>query len=194
MNGTTLSMRNLALFGPPGSGKGTQAQLLAERLGMEHIATGDMLREERSRGTELGQMVSSYLSSGKLVPDEVIVAMIRQRLQQSQPERGFVLDGFPRTANQARALTEMLDSLERPLDLVAVLDVGKEQIAGRLALRAQKEGRDDDSPDIVEERIKVYREQAEPVLQVLADSIPVVRLNGNQAVEEVHRQLLESLT
>ena len=184
---------NLALFGPAGSGKGTQAKFLRRELGVEHIATGEMLRHERSQGTELGQTVAAYLDAGKLVPDEVIVAMIRHRLGDPQADAGFVLDGFPRTVTQARALQQMLASLERPLDVAVVLDVPTEQLISRLALRARLEERGDDTPDVIAERLRIYRDQTEPVLEYLAQSVPVVRLDGAQPVEEVSQALLQAI-
>ncbi len=184
---------NLALFGPAGSGKGTQAKFLTRELGVEHIATGEMLRHERSQGTELGQTVAAYLDAGKLVPDEVIVAMIRHRLGDPQADAGFVLDGFPRTVAQARALQQMLASLERPLDVAVVLDVPTEQLISRLALRARLEERGDDTPDVIAERLRIYRDQTEPVLEYLAQSVPVVRLDGAQPVEEVSQALLQAI-
>lgn len=184
---------NLALFGPAGSGKGTQAKFLRRELGVEHIATGEMLRHERSQGTELGQTVAAYLDAGKLVPDEVIVAMIRHRLGDPQADAGFVLDGFPRTVAQARALQQMLASLERPLDVAVVLDVPTEQLISRLALRARLEERGDDTPDVIAERLRIYRDQTEPVLEYLAQSVPVVRLDGAQPVEEVSQALLQAI-
>ncbi|EQD39470.1 adenylate kinase, partial [mine drainage metagenome] len=107
MAGSALR-RNLVLFGPPGSGKGTQAELLREQYGLDHIAPGDMLRQHRDQGTELGQMALAYMGAGKLVPDEIIVNMIRRRLEDEPGDVGFVLDGFPRTLAQARALQELL--------------------------------------------------------------------------------------
>ena len=160
---------------------------------MEHIATGEMLRHEKSQGTELGQTVAAYLDAGKLVPDEVIVAMIRHRLGDPQADAGFVLDGFPRTVAQARALQEMLAGLERPLDVAVVLDVPTEQLISRLALRARLEERGDDTPGVIAERLRIYRDQTEPVLEYLAQSVPVVRLDGAQPVEEVSQALLQAI-
>jgi adenylate kinase len=181
---------NLALFGPAGSGKGTQAEFLKRELGVEHIATGEMLRHERSLGTELGQTLAAYLDAGKLVPDEVIVAMIRHRLGDPQADAGFVLDGFPRTVAQARALQEMLAKLERPLDLAVVLGVGDEQLVARLALRARQENRGDDTPSVIAERLRIYHDQTEPVLEYLARTLPVVRVDGARPVEDVSQALL----
>ncbi|MDA8329689.1 MAG: adenylate kinase [Candidatus Dormibacteraeota bacterium] len=185
--------RNLILFGPPGSGKGTQAELLRERHGLDHIAPGDMLREHRAGGSELGRMASSYMAAGKLVPDEVIVSMIRHRLEDASGASGFVLDGFPRTVAQARSLQEMLGQMERPLDLVVVLDVPREELVQRLSRRAGLEHREDDRPEVVTQRLLVYQEQTEPVLQYLGDEVPVVRVDGTASVESVNESLLQVL-
>ncbi|MGA8207834.1 MAG: adenylate kinase [Candidatus Dormiibacterota bacterium] len=184
---------NLALFGPAGSGKGTQAEFLKNKLGVEHIATGEMLREERARGTDLGQTVGTYLASGKLVPDEVIVALIRHRLEAPQADAGFVLDGFPRTVAQARALRDCLDKLDRPLDLAMVLEVPTEELVRRLSNRATLEDRDDDTPEVIEERLRIYREQTEPVLDYLSDFVQVARIDGTKPVDEVSQEILQAV-
>jgi adenylate kinase len=185
--------RNVILFGPPGSGKGTQAELLRAQQGLDHIAPGDMLREHRASGTELGQMATSYMAAGKLVPDEVIVRMIRQRLDHDSDSSGFVLDGFPRTVAQARELQQMLSEMERPLDLVVVLDVPESELVQRLSRRAGLEHREDDRPEVVTQRLAGYHDQTEPVLEYLGDQVPVVRVDGTASVEEVHRSLLRVL-
>jgi adenylate kinase len=184
---------NLALFGPAGSGKGTQAEFLKSKLGVEHIATGEMLREERARGTDLGQTVGTYLAAGRLVPDEVIVAMIRHRLEAPQADAGFVLDGFPRTVAQAKALRDVLGNLDRPLDLAMVLEVPTEELIQRLSNRAKVEDRDDDTPDVIEERLRVYHDQTEPVLDYLADFVQVARIDGTKPVDEVSREILQAV-
>ncbi|HUY56018.1 MAG TPA: adenylate kinase [Candidatus Nanopelagicaceae bacterium] len=192
MGGVALR-RNLVLFGPPGSGKGTQAELLRERYELDHIAPGDMLRQHLSQGTELGQMASSYMAAGKLVPDEVIVNMIRHRLEDQRAEAGFVLDGFPRTVAQAKALQELLAHLDRPLDMVLVLDVPVPDLRARLLLRAGQEQRQDDRPEVIEERLQVYRERTEPVLEYLAGDVPVLHVDGSGSIEGVSQELLTVL-
>ncbi|HVD03302.1 MAG TPA: adenylate kinase [Candidatus Dormibacteraeota bacterium] len=192
MEGNGLK-RNLILFGPPGSGKGTQAALLNKHQGLEHIAPGDMLREHRAAGSELGNMASSYMAAGKLVPDEVIVGMIRQRLEHGPVGSGFVLDGFPRTVAQARALQELLAKIDRPLDLVVVLEVPTDQLVLRLSRRSGLEHREDDHPEVVTRRLAVYREQTEPVLAYLSDQVPVVKIDGIAPVAEVYANLLRVL-
>ncbi len=184
---------NLALFGPAGAGKGTQAEMMRRELGLEHIATGDMLREARARGGQLGETIAAYLDSGRLVPDEVIVAMIRHRLRELPPDTGFVLDGFPRTVVQARELQEMLSGLGRPLDLLLVLEVPEEQLLARLRLRATEEGRGDDNPGAIGERLRIYRQDTEPVLDYLAGSVPLVHVDGTRTVAEVSEALRRAI-
>ncbi len=185
--------RRLILFGAPGSGKGTQAELLRQRYDLDHIAPGDMLREHRAAGTELGHLASEYMAAGKLVPDELIVNMIRHRLEDDGDAKGFVLDGFPRTVPQARSLQELLEKMDRPIDLVAVLDVPEEELVARLSRRATEERREDDTPEIISERLRVYRVQTEPVLEYLGDLVPVLRLDGRGSVEEVNGALVQAI-
>jgi adenylate kinase len=185
--------RHLILFGPPGSGKGTQAELLREHQGLDHVAPGDMLREHLAEGTELGKMAKSYMASGRLVPDEVIVQMIRGRLEADSSGDGFVLDGFPRTVAQTKDLEQLLAELGRPLDMVIVLDVPVKELLARLSLRADQQHRDDDRPEVIKQRLEVYREQTEPVLDYLGERVPVVGIDGSASVEEVNRSLLRVL-
>jgi adenylate kinase len=160
---------------------------------VEHIATGEMLRQERARGTELGQTLAAYLDAGKLVPDEVIVAMIRHRLAGPQADAGFVLDGFPRTVAQAKALLELLAQLDRPLDIAVVLDVPDDQLVSRLARRARQEDRSDDTPEVIAERLRIYHDQTEPVLEYLSQTLPVVRIDGALPVEQVSQAVLQAI-
>jgi adenylate kinase len=184
---------HLVLFGPPGSGKGTQAELLREHQGLDHVAPGDMLRQHLADGTELGKMAKSYMASGRLVPDEVIVQMIRERLGDEASSKGFILDGFPRTVAQTKDLQRLLAELGRPLDLVIVLDMPVKDLLARLSLRADQQHRDDDRPEVIKERLEVYREQTEPVLDYLGELVPVVGIDGSASVEEVNRSLLKVL-
>lgn len=185
--------RRLILFGAPGSGKGTQAELLRQRYDLDHIAPGDMLREHRAAGTELGHLASDYMAAGKLVPDELIVNMIRHRLEEEGDAKGFVLDGFPRTLPQARGLHELLEKMDCPIDLVAVLEVPEVELVERLRGRASEERREDDTPEIISERLRVYRDQTRPVLEYLGDRIPTVRVDGRDTVEGVNRALVQAI-
>ena len=182
---------NLVLLGAPGSGKGTQAERIAPAFGLPHISTGDILRAAVKAGTELGATAKRYMDSGELVPDEVVIGIIRERLAEPDAARGFMLDGFPRTLEQARALDEMLDQAGRGLTVVLLIDVPEEELVQRLAGRRacrdcgkgynvvfdppRVEGvcdvcsgelfqRDDDNEDTVRNRLAVYRAQTEPLI------------------------------
>jgi len=182
---------NLVLLGAPGSGKGTQAERIAPAFGLPHISTGDILRAAVKAGTELGATAKRFMDSGELVPDEVVIGIIRERLAEPDAARGFMLDGFPRTLEQARALDEMLDQAGRGLTMVLLIDVPEEELVQRLAGRRacrdcgkgynvvfdppKVEGvcdvcggelfqRDDDNEDTVRNRLAVYRAQTEPLI------------------------------
>jgi adenylate kinase len=156
---------DLVLLGPPGSGKGTQAALLTEKYRIPAIATGDILRAQVEAGTPQGQQVRSYLDRGELVPDQLVVDIIRHRLSEPDTEAGFILDGFPRTVPQARALDAMLAELQRPLDAVLYLQVDRQSLQDRLGQRH----RQDDRPDIVDHRIDVFLEQTAPLIGYYRD-------------------------
>lgn len=176
---------DLLLLGPPGAGKGTQAKRIAEDYEIPQISTGDMLRAAVAAGTELGQRVAPILSAGELVPDELIVALIRERLGEGDTSAGCILDGFPRTIAQAEALDAMLAGIGRRLAVVIELQLDEEVAVKRLLGRAAQEGRTDDSPDTIRRRMEVYRQQTEPLTAYyLAQSI-LVGVDAGGAVGEV---------
>jgi adenylate kinase len=157
-------MANFLIFGPPGSGKGTQSELLSEKYNLVHLSTGDMLREEIASGTSLGQRVESIMSKGELVPDEVVIEMIGSRIEANTGASGFLFDGFPRTVEQARALDEMLAQKSTPVATMLVLEVEHDELVKRLLNRAEVSGRTDDmDQDIIKNRIAVYSEKTAPV-------------------------------
>lgn len=157
-------MANFLIFGPPGSGKGTQSELLSEKYNLVHLSTGDMLREEIASGTSLGQRVESIMSKGELVPDEVVIEMIGSRIEANTGASGFLFDGFPRTVEQARALDEMLAQKSTPVATMLVLEVEHDELVKRLLNRAEVSGRTDDmDQDIIKNRIAVYSEKTSPV-------------------------------
>ena len=157
-------MLNIVLFGPPGSGKGTQSEKIIDRYGLTHLSTGDMLRAELASQTELGLKAKSIMEKGELVPDEIIIGMIRKRIMGKQDARGFIFDGFPRTVAQAEALDSLLDELGMGIHLMLGLEVDRQELINRLLKRGQEQGRSDDNLETIENRIKVYEEQTSPVM------------------------------
>ena len=155
---------DLLLLGAPGAGKGTQAKRIATAYGVPQIATGDMLRAAVASGTELGNRVKPILDSGELVPDELIVALIRERLSQGDTGAGFILDGFPRTIPQAEALDAMLDEIGRKLAAVLEFQLDEREAIRRILGRATEEGRSDDTSEVAKRRLEVYRAQTEPLV------------------------------
>jgi adenylate kinase len=153
------------LLGPPGAGKGTQSRRIAGRFGAVHVATGDLLRANAARGTELGRQASAYMDRGDLVPDELIIGMVRERLSQPDVEAGFVLDGFPRTVGQAEALDRHLEELDRPLDAVLALEVPEQELRRRLAGRANEQDRaEDDDEAVIDRRLELFVSETGPLV------------------------------
>jgi adenylate kinase len=184
---------NVLLLGPQGSGKGTQAKRISAEYGIPHVATGDMFREAIAAGTPLGQQVEPILASGALVPDELTVALIRDRLSRDDAEEGFVLDGFPRTSVQAEALDELLADLGRPLEAVLELQVSDETCLERLLGRAREEGRADDTPEAIARRLAIYHEETEPLVGHYLPIGTVVGIHGEGEVDEVWAEIQDAL-
>jgi adenylate kinase len=155
---------NLILLGPPGAGKGTQGHRLSERYNIPEISTGDILRSAVHKGTPLGREAKSYMDRGALVPDEVMIGIIRERLAQDDTERGFILDGFPRTVAQAEALSRLSEEQQRPIEHVISIEVPQEELLQRLAGRRQLEGRQDDTDEAIRHRLEVYERETAPLI------------------------------
>jgi adenylate kinase len=179
----------VAFFGAPGSGKGTQAVLLAERLGVPAISTGDMLRQAVASGSELGGQVAAILAAGRLVDDQTMAAVVSERLAQPDARRGFLLDGYPRTLPQAATLADILRQQGETLDAVLLLEVPEEELVRRLTGR----GREDDREETVRERLRVYREQTTPLIGYYQDRGLLRRVDGHRAVPEVADAILAAL-
>lgn len=209
----------VVLFGPPGSGKGTQASLLKEKYGLAHIATGDILREAVANKTEVGLKAKSYMDRGELVPDDVVIAIVKDKLQ-SIGEVGFILDGFPRTIAQAEALDRALVELGKPLDAVVNLQVDEEELVRRLSGRrvcpscgepyhleskppkvdevCDKCGtallqREDDKPEAIRNRLRVYREQTEPVLGYYASRGILKNIDAVGEIEQIASRIVDAV-
>jgi adenylate kinase len=208
-----VSELNLILFGPPGAGKGTQADRLQADFQLPYIATGDMLRGNVQEQTELGQQAKEYMDRGDLVPDDLIVAMAAERLQEEDAQDGFILDGFPRTIEQAKALEKQLTDLGRRITAALLIDVPDEEVVRRLSGRRvcvkaghnyhvefdppKREGvcdqdgsrlvqRDDDNPDVVRNRLNVYHEKTEPLVEYYDEQGLMRRIDGTREASEVH--------
>lgn len=183
----------LIIMGPQGSGKGTQAARLAERIGVPAISTGDIFRANVKGGTELGQRAKAIMDAGELVPDEITNAMVRDRLAEADAAGGFILDGYPRTADQVVALDAVLKEADAVLDAVVELTAPREELLARLRSRAEIEGRDDDTEDAIRRRLEVYAEQTAPLTSAYATRGLLVTANGIGEVPEVTERVLEAL-
>ncbi len=183
----------LILFGPPGAGKGTQAVAIAEEFELAHIATGDIFREHVGNETELGRRAKEYMDRGDLVPDEIVIDMVDDRIGQDDAVNGFLLDGFPRTVAQAEALDRVLERDGHRIDGVIRLVVDDEELVARLLKRAEEQGRSDDTRRVIENRLAVYREQTEP-LAAWYDERGIMRdVDGEGDIAEVRRRVLDAV-
>jgi len=183
-------MVNFLIFGPPGSGKGTQSVKLAEKFNLAHLSTGDMLREEISGKTELGKRVSSIMEKGELVPDKIVIEMIASRIDKDIKSAGFIFDGFPRTVDQALALDSMLHKRSTMICKMLILEVSREELVSRLLDRAAISGRaDDQDVNIIENRIAVYREKTEPVAHHYREKGKYQQIDGMGDIADIFKRL-----
>jgi adenylate kinase len=183
-------MVNFLIFGPPGSGKGTQSVRLAEKFNLMHLSTGDMLRAEISTGTELGKKMSLIMSKGELVPDEVVIEMIANKIDNSKNISGFLFDGFPRTVAQTISLEKMLNQRGMKIDQMLVLDVDHDELVTRLIARAELSGRPDDKdPAVIENRINVYKEKTEPIINYCNQKGLYQPVNGMGKIDDIFKRL-----
>ena len=209
----------IVMLGPPGAGKGTQAKILAEKLGLVHVSTGDLFRENLSQETELGKLASSYMVKGELVPDDVTIAMVRERLLRPDCAKGAVMDGFPRTPAQAEAFETLLAEIDGKVDLVPFISVPNEILVERLSGRWMSHAgrvyhalynppkvkwvddvdgsplyqRDDDKPETVLHRINVYYDQTSPLIDFYRQAGTLIEIDGTQEIEQVTEDLLKAV-
>ncbi|NPB09730.1 MAG: adenylate kinase [Thermodesulfobacteria bacterium] len=211
---------NIVFLGPPGAGKGTQAKMIAEKYGIPQISTGDMFREHLSKGTELGKKAQEYMEKGQLVPDEIVLGMVEERLKQPDCEKGFILDGFPRTVPQAEALDKLLEKMGKKIDYAILIDVPDEELVKRLTgrrtckkcgmmyhviFKPPKEDnkcdacggelyqRPDDNEETVRNRLKVYHEQTEPIISYYEKKGVLHRIDGMGSIDEIFNRIVQVL-
>jgi adenylate kinase len=184
---------NLILLGAPGSGKGTQGALLSTRLGIPRIATGDLLRAAVGDGTPLGRKAKTYMEQGLLVPDEIIMGLIEEVVSSPAARNGVIMDGFPRTIPQARAVDGLLAASGRKVDRVLLIDVPEDELVRRMLGRAAQEGRSDDTPETIRKRLAVFRAQTEPLIAHYSAQGVMTAIPGTGTVEEIADRIKVSL-
>jgi adenylate kinase len=188
-----MKARRLVLLGAPGAGKGTQAERLVGKLGVPKISTGDLLREAVASGSELGRRVRSTMERGELVSDEIVIEVVRERLARPDARQGFVLDGFPRTVQQAEALDRILAELGVGIQRCVALSVDEDEVVERMVRRKQIEGRSDDNPETIRHRIHVYRRETAPLIDYYRGKSLLCEVDGMGSVEQVEQAIEEAL-
>jgi len=178
-------MFNLILFGPPGSGKGTQSIKIAEKYNFTHISTGDIFRHEIKNKTELGMRVQGIIESGELVPDELLEALLENAMRKATGNRGFIFDGFPRTCRQAEDLDVLLKKSDECVSLVLALEVNEEEVIQRLLNRAREQGRKDDTEEVIRNRMNVYHTQTSPLIAYYEKQSKYTALHGVGSIENI---------
>ena len=186
-------MLNVVIFGAPGSGKGTQSELIISKYGLFHISTGEILRQEIQKQTELGVIAEGYITAGQLVPDELIIKMLAEKIDSTTDAKGFIFDGFPRTMAQGEALDNLLR--EKNTSIIAVLNlvVEEKELISRLTKRGEESGRTDDNPEVIKKRLDVYRNQTEPLIDYYKKKGKLFNIKGNNEIRYVFDKIVEML-
>ena len=188
-------MKNFVIIGPPGAGKGTQAKLISEKLGLIHISTGDLIREEQAKDTKIGKLATQLIDRGNYLPDNIVIEMVKQKVIDNQNANGFIFDGFPRTVYQAKTLDMFLNMRKTPINKVFLMRVEIDVIKKRIAERAEKENRPDDQPDVIKTRIETYNKQTTPVVSYYKDGYlfaanrGVIEIDANKLKETVFEEI-----
>lgn len=190
-------MLNIVLFGPPGAGKGTQSEKIIDQYQLVHLSTGDLFRKHLGEGTELGKMAQKYMDEGNLVPDEVVIGMVKDKIATTIDPQGFIFDGFPRTVAQAIALEDMLNEFDTSISGMIALDVPDEELKTRLLERGKTSGRSDDQDETkIDNRIQVYKNETLPVAEFYEKQDKYNRIHGVGAIEEIYlaiRRVMDGL-
>lgn len=187
-------MLNIILFGPPGAGKGTQSEKLINKYKLTHIATGDLFRKHLGEGTSLGKLAQKYMDEGKLVPDEVVIGMVDEKIKENQGVNGFIFDGFPRTTAQAEALDQLMEDKGTPIDGMIALDVPEDELKRRIKERGKTSGRtDDQDEEKIKTRIRVYQEETLPVANHYEKQDKFVKIHGVGAIDEIFQEICDKI-
>jgi len=182
-------MLNIVLFGPPGSGKGTQSEKVIEKYGLVHISTGDLLREQVAAQTDLGKQAKEIMDKGELVSDRIVIGMIKNKLEEHQDGPGFIFDGFPRTVDQARGLRNALTDLDERVGVMISLEVAREELVKRLLKRGEETGRSDDNLETINNRIDVYNRQTIPVTYYYDKMRKHAAVDGTGSVDDIFKRI-----
>lgn len=186
-------MLNIVIFGAPGSGKGTQSDKIAERYGLQHVSTGEILREEIASSTDLGKLADSYMSKGELVPDCVVIEMLEELIARNKGAKGFIFDGFPRTVPQGEALNQLLQRHDETVTIVVSLEVEDEELVDRLLKRGAISGRTDDNRKTIESRLRVYYRQTAPLKDFYRSKDLLKEITGIGSVESIFESIVKEI-
>ena len=187
-------MLNIVLFGPPGAGKGTQSEKLIDKYNLAHISTGDLFRKNLNEGTKMGKLAQKYMDEGNLVPDEVVIGMVDERIKEREETSGYLFDGFPRTIEQAKALDRLMDKNETPISTMISLDVPEEELITRLLERGKTSGRpDDQNLDKIKTRIQVYQEETLPVATYYRGQKKYNKVVGVGAIDKIFENICKEV-